>query len=115
MEEKRDMEQEIRKERKLEKGKKGFFGIVYGRAAVVILLLVIQIALIFVFYNWLSEYVYFLNTALTILGFLLVVHIINKKGKSGLYAHMGDNHFGSPRIWNTALPLCGAADWKQMD
>lgn len=79
MEEKRDMEQEIRKEKKLEKGKKGFFGIIYGRAAVVILLMVIQIALIFVFYNWLSEYVYFLNTALTILGFLLVVHIINKK------------------------------------
>ena len=73
------MEQEIPKEKKLEKGKRGFFQIVFGRTAVVILLLVLQVALIFVGYNKLAENMYFLNTMMTVLGMVLVVHIINKR------------------------------------
>lgn len=79
MKEKKVLEQEIRKEKKLEKGKRGFFGIVFGRTAVVILLLMLQVALLFVGYNRLSEYMYYLNTVLAILGMVLIVHIINKK------------------------------------
>ena len=50
------------------KGRKGFFGILFGRTVVVIVLLLLQIALLFVGYGLLNEYVYFLNTVLTVLG-----------------------------------------------
>ncbi len=41
------------------KGRKGFFGILFGRTVVVIVLLLLQIALLFVGYGLLNEYVYF--------------------------------------------------------
>ncbi|MEE0420754.1 MAG: cardiolipin synthase [Lachnospiraceae bacterium] len=82
-EKKQKIRQKLDESQTLEKGRKGFFGILFGRTVVVIVLLLLQIALLFVGYGLLNEYVYFLNTVLTVLGILLVVHIINKSGDPG--------------------------------
>lgn len=69
----------INKQATIEKGKKGFFGLVYGRTAVVVLLLVLQVIILMAGFFWLGEYMYYIYGGVTALAVLLVLFIINKR------------------------------------
>lgn len=69
----------MNKQETIEKGKKGFFGLVYGRTAVVVLLLVIQVIILLAGFSWLREYMYYIYGGVTALAVLLVLFIINRR------------------------------------
>lgn len=84
IEEKKQMlKQKIDESKTIEKGRKGFFAVIFGRTTIIIALLVLQIFMLFIGYGLLKEKFYFLNTLLTILAIILVVQIINKPGDPG--------------------------------
>lgn len=74
-----ELKRKIDESETLEKGKKGFFGVVYGRTAVVLLLLLLQILMLFLAYQYLQDKGVILNVVLRVLSVLLVIHIINRK------------------------------------
>ena len=61
----------------IEKGKKGLFGVIYGRTAVIIILLLLQILMLFLAYQYLQDKGMFLNAILRVFAVVLVIHIIN--------------------------------------
>lgn len=83
----RDIKEQLKKRidesQTIEKGRRGFFSVIFGRTAVVLLLLLLQVGLLFVGYTFMWEKIYFLNTMLTVLAIILVVRIINKAGDPG--------------------------------
>jgi len=74
------MESRIREEagRKIKKGKKGIFGVIFGRTTIVVFLIILQVAMFYLGYAWLNKYIYYLNTLLNILAVVLVIYIINR-------------------------------------
>ncbi|MDY4516555.1 MAG: cardiolipin synthase [Hominisplanchenecus sp.] len=63
----------------IEKGRKGIFGVIFGRTAVIILLLLLQVLMLFIAYRYLQEKGVILNFVMKALAVVLVVHIINKR------------------------------------
>lgn len=61
-------------------GKRGFFRAIYGRTIVVILLLVLQALFILGTFIWLRDYVFYVYGGATVLGLLVLVHIVNSRG-----------------------------------
>ena len=63
----------------VEKGKKGLFSVVFGRTAVVVLLLLIQIGILFAGVQLLEEKLIYVYGGVTLLTVCLVIFIINKR------------------------------------
>ena len=63
-----------------QKGKKGIYRIIFGRTAVIAILLLIQIMILISTYLWIREYSIFLYIAFELLGAVVVIYIINKSG-----------------------------------
>ena len=74
-----ELKKKIDESETLEKGKKGFFGVIYGRTAIVVLLLLIQVLMLFFAYQYLQDRGVLLNVVLRVFSIVLVIHIINKK------------------------------------
>ncbi|MDY3765895.1 MAG: cardiolipin synthase [Lachnospiraceae bacterium] len=67
------------KKHTVEKGKRGLFSVVFGRTFVVILLLLLQMGVLFLGFNWLSEYMIYAYGGTVLLTALLVIFLINKR------------------------------------
>lgn len=74
-----ELKKKLEESETLEKGKKGFFGVIYGRTAVVVVLLLIQVLLLFFAYQYLQDRGVILNAVLRVFSVVLVIHIINKR------------------------------------
>lgn len=78
-EKKETIKKKIDESQTIEKGKKGLFGVIYGRTAVIFLLLFLQILLLLVVYQYLQDKGVLLNGVLKILAAILVIHIVNRR------------------------------------
>lgn len=58
---------------------KKFLRIIFGRTAFVMLFLLIQIAVLFGAFQWLSEHIFFVYGGFTLLSTVVVIYIINKR------------------------------------
>ena len=76
-EKKEILKKKIDESQAIEKGKKGLFGVIYGRTAVIIILLLLQILMLFLAYQYLQDKGMFLNAILRVFAVVLVIHIIN--------------------------------------
>lgn len=74
-----ELKKKIDESETLEKGKKGVFGVIYGRTVVVLLLLLIQILMLFLAYKYLQDKGVILNGVLRVLSIFLTIHIINRR------------------------------------
>lgn len=63
----------------MEKGKKGFFSVVFSRSAILIFLLLIQIGILFLGFELLRDYMFYAYGAVVALALVLVIYIINKR------------------------------------
>lgn len=63
---------------KIQAGKRGLHHVVFGRTAVVLLLLLLQVGSLFILFSWLSEYTVVIYSVSVILSVVLVIHIINR-------------------------------------
>lgn len=64
----------------LEKGKRGLLQIIFGRTGIIIILCLIQLGILALFFNFLSEYVFAAYWTTVLLGFALVVGLIGDGG-----------------------------------
>ena len=62
----------------LEKGKRGLLQIVLGRTTVILVLLLLQVGLLFSFFNSLSQYVPIASVAYAVLSVSIVIYVINR-------------------------------------
>ena len=69
----------INESKAVAKGRQGIFGVIFGRTAIVILLMLVQVALLFLGYGMLEGYAYYLNTAMQAVAVILVIYIINRR------------------------------------
>ena len=76
-EKKEILKKKIDESQAIEKGKKRLFGVIYGRTAVIIILLLLQILMLFLAYQYLQDKGMFLNAILRVFAVVLVIHIIN--------------------------------------
>lgn len=60
--------------------RKGIFKIIFGRTAIIALLLVIQIGILILSFKWLAGYMTYIYGGFTLLTAILVIYIINKEG-----------------------------------
>lgn len=58
---------------------KKFLRVIFGRTAFVMLFLLIQIAVLFGAFQWLSEHIFFVYGGFTLLSTVVVIYIINKR------------------------------------
>lgn len=58
---------------------KKFLRVIFGRTAFVMLFLLIQIAVLFGAFRWLSEHIFFVYGGFTLLSTVVVIYIINKR------------------------------------
>ena len=65
-EKKEILKKKIDESQAIEKGKKGLFGVIYGRTAVIIILLLLQILMLFLAYQYLQDKGMFLNAILRV-------------------------------------------------
>ena len=66
----------------LEKGKRGVLNLLFGRTAVVLILLVVQFLIIFSFFQWLEQYWGYYYLAITLIAIFTGVHILNSPGEA---------------------------------
>jgi len=59
------------------KKRKGLLKMIFGRTTIVVLLLLIQIVILFVTFNWLADYTVFIYGAFTLLSGAVLIYIIN--------------------------------------
>lgn len=93
----------------LEKGKRGFLNLLFGRTAVVLVLLVLQFLIIFSFFQWLEQYWGYYYLATTVIAIGTGIHILNSPGDAtGKMTWM---------VLVMAVPVFGAMlyVWVQMD
>lgn len=62
----------------LEKGKRGLLQVILGRTTVILVLMVLQIGLLFWFFEYLSQYIPIASVAYAILSISIVLYIINQ-------------------------------------
>ena len=62
------------------KKRKSIFKIIFGRTAIIALLLIIQIGVLALSFNWLAGYMTYIYGGFTVLTAVLVIYIINKEG-----------------------------------
>ena len=62
------------------KAKKGFSRIIFSRTGFILMLILLQMGLIIVTTNILQEYMLFIHGALTVLGVIVLIYIINSEG-----------------------------------
>lgn len=67
----------------VEKSKKGFFHVVFGRMGIIVLLLLLQIGILFSLFGWLQEYVIYAYGSLWLLSVITVIWIINQPSNPG--------------------------------
>lgn len=67
----------------VEKGKKGIFHIIFGRTGIIILMLLIQVAILFIAFGKLQEYAVYAYWAFSFLSAVTVIVIINRPGNPG--------------------------------
>lgn len=77
------MSEKIREEEKdkiliLEKGKRGFWQIVFGRTGVILILLLLQFVLLFFGFRVLGRYIPYLYSGYLLVSLILVIYILNK-------------------------------------
>lgn len=77
-----ELKKKIDESETLEKGKKGFFGVIYGRTAIVVLLLLIQVLMLFFAYQYLQDRGVLLNVVLARLFHCSGDPYHKQKGKS---------------------------------
>lgn len=65
----------------LEKGKKGILRILFGRTTIVFFLLLIQIFLLVLCFGYLNRYSVYIFGAYTVLGYIVVIYILNRRGE----------------------------------
>lgn len=93
----------------LEKGKRGVLNLLFGRSALILILLILQFLLIFSFFQWLEQYWGYYYLATTVLAILTGIHILNSPGDAtGKMTWM---------VLVMAVPVFGALlyVWVQMD
>lgn len=64
----------------MEKGKKGFFSVIFSRTAILIMLFLIQILILLAGFTLLKDYMFYAYGAVVALALVLVIYIINKRG-----------------------------------
>ena len=64
----------------LEKGKRGILNLVFGRTAVVLVLLLVQFGIIFSFFQWLEQYWGYYYLASILMALAVGIHILNSPG-----------------------------------
>ena len=64
----------------LEKGKRGFLNLLFGRTAVVLILLIVQFMIIFSFFQWLEQYWGYYYLATTVIAICTGIYILNSPG-----------------------------------
>ena len=67
----------------VEKSKKGFFHVVFGRMGIIVLLLLLQVGILFALFGWLQEYVIYAYSSLWLLSAITVIWIINQPSNPG--------------------------------
>ena len=77
------MSERIKEEEKdkiliLEKGKRGFWQIVFGRTGVILVSLLLQFVLLFFGFGRLGQYIPYLYSGYMLVSLILVVYILNK-------------------------------------
>ncbi|NCB91132.1 MAG: cardiolipin synthase [Clostridia bacterium] len=79
--------QEIRDSEKgqhiVEKGKKGFFHIIFGRTGIILLMILLQIGVLFVAFGRLQEYLVYTYWSFSLLSVIAAIVIINRPGNPG--------------------------------
>ena len=75
--EKKQSIKRIQTRTRVEKGKSGITHIVFGRTGVIVLLVFLQILVLFSGYKYLQEKMYFIDNAMRVLAFLLVIYLAN--------------------------------------
>ena len=63
----------------LEKGKKGFFGIVFSRTGVVALLFLTQLFLVFALFRWFAEYALHFFSLVVVINVAMVIVLLNSR------------------------------------
>lgn len=69
----------IESHKAVQKSKKGFLGVVFGRTFVIMVLLLLQIAFLFVGFMYLGDWVTWWYGSLSVLATIMVFYIINKR------------------------------------
>lgn len=64
----------------MEESKKGIKGIIFGRTIVVILAILLQLFALFAAFLWLRDDVFYVYGGFTVIGFAVLLHIVNKRG-----------------------------------
>ena len=64
----------------LERGKRGLFQILFGRTAVIILLLLLQLGLLFSVYRYLYHYIPITLAATVGLSLIMAMVVVNREG-----------------------------------
>ncbi len=64
---------------KIQAGKRGLKQVVFGRTMVIFVLLLLQLATLFLLFRWLEGYSVFAYGVMTLLSVALVIHIINRE------------------------------------
>ncbi len=93
----------------LEKGKRGVLNLIFGRSALILILLILQFMIIFSFFQWLEQYWGYYYLATTVIAILTGIHILNSPGDAtGKMTWM---------VLVMAVPVFGAMlyVWVQMD
>ena len=93
----------------LEKGKRGILNLLFGRTAVVLVLLIVQFMMIFSVFQWLEQYWGYYYLAVTAIALSAGIHILNSPGDpTGKLTWM---------VLVMAVPVFGAVLylWVQMD
>ena len=64
----------------LEKGKRGVLNLLFGRTAVVLMLLIVQFMIIFSFFQWLEQYWGYYYLATTVIAICTGIYVLNSPG-----------------------------------
>ena len=93
----------------LEKGKQGILNLLFGRTAVVLILLIVQFMIVFSFFQWLEQYWGYYYLATTVIAICTGIYILNSPGDAtGKLTWM---------VLIMAVPVFGAVLylWVQLD
>lgn len=66
--------------KKTSNAKSGVFRVVFSRTGIILLLILLQIGLFFSIFYYLKEYMTYIYGAMTILGVIVLIYIINSEG-----------------------------------
>jgi cardiolipin synthase len=64
----------------MDESKKGIKGIIFGRTVIVVLAILLQLFALFGAFLWLRDDVFYVYGGFTLIGFAVILHIVNKRG-----------------------------------